>query len=266
MTRKRAKKNVSNIKNYTAEDIHVVHKWTFIIFEAVVYIAIDRWFLARYLENNLWCEMLRAVVFAVGYMLINMLVKKAYNRIIVYRHPKLKIEGEWYHVHIPNSLSDRNEFRESISAGTTTVSRKFRDFTFVASNYRYTFSDGKVLKLDTEANTEWWTEVSEYVESNEFQIAEIYTAKTKKEQNVKITKCPVCERNFTDPRCITEATKRRYGIHLYSIKDRENMVCEYSDCWPSLKSGTLYFYKSKEKRDKKIKEFFYEQNKKYATK
>ena len=129
-------KKIKKIKNHTADSIEKVHGWTFVIFEIIVYIAIDRILLDRFLPDNIWAEIIRAVAFGLGYFIIYILVKGAYGK---FGKSNLPFDGTWYHVHIPDtSLLARQGHIESLSAGTTKISRNLNDFTFRGKNYRYT--------------------------------------------------------------------------------------------------------------------------------
>lgn len=247
--------DVNNIKNHTAETIDKVNEVTFILFEIIIYIAIDRILLDKILPSGIWSEIIRAIVFAVGYKAIYTLVKFLFNKAITKKYPRLDIDGQWFHVHIPNDLGE-NQKREKLSAGVTTISRELNDFTFSAENFRYTLQNGSVVKLSAEPSTTWCTETSEICDGNETHIVEVYRATSDSNQVTEVNSCPVCSRHFSTPKKIEESIKQRYGIHLYRIRNKEEIVCTYSDCWPSLKSGKLYMYRSEQKRDEKIKEFF----------
>lgn len=261
---KRKFSDVEKIKNHTAETIEKVHVCTFFVFDALVYILFDRVVLSRVLSkyeilDTALGDVIGFIVFGVGYTVIFCIVKKIFNRCIAKNHPRFDIEGLWYHVHIPNRLGENSSVKEPISAGTVEVSRDLNDFTFSACNFKYTVKDGAVFQIQREKNTKWWTETSEICESNDFQIVEVYKASSEGKQTVKVEKCPVCGESFKEAREVEEATEYRYGIHLYDLnesKSKGKIVCKYSDCWPSRKSGNLFMYRSEAERDAKIMEYF----------
>ena len=254
--KKQGIEDIFDIKNHTADAIENVHNLTFIAFESLVYIILDRIVFSRILPDTVWSEILRAIIIAFGYIFLYKIVKKIYSKCIIKKHPIFNIDGDkWYHVHIPNSIGE-NQVIESLSAGTTSISRNLNDFTFKASNYRYAVKDGNVVKIREEATTTWCTETSEICDSNENHIIEVYRASSDGYMTTEIHNCPVCNRTFTRPKTIEETQQFRYGIHLYRIINENKIICTYSDCWPSLKSGKLYLYRNKEERDRKIKRFF----------
>lgn len=275
---------IEDIKNHTADTIEKVHAWTFTLFDIFVCILLDKVVLERFLPDSLWAEFIRAVAFAGGYYLIYLAIRFFLKVTTQSKHP---FEGKWYHVHIPNDALAADQARiERLSAGITHVARNLNDFTFVANNYRYTVdADGNLLvrireslcrekedevfyrtdpkgneiKVLADAVTEWHTETSELCDGNEWDLVEIYKATSEEQQTLTIHECPTCGRRYGTPKVVEEAPRSRYGIHLYSVKDNGNqLVCTYSDCWPSLKSGKLYMFRSRSDRDAKIKEFFRE--------
>ena len=259
MFKKREKEREAVIidqKNHTAEAIEKVHGWSFAAFEVIVYIIIDRLLLNRFLPDSIWGEALRAVVFFGGYKLIYFVIKNIYEKTAAKKYFNFDISGNWYHVHIPNKLDEDEPLREYLSAGKTRIKRNLRDFTFKADNFRYTAKNGSVIQLTNEASTEWWTETSEICDDPDIQMVEVYHARSSGNGTTQLFNCPVCRKSFKTPVQVTEATTDRYGIHLYRIKSETKIVCSYSDCYPSLKSGKLYLYRYEEDRDNKIKEYF----------
>ncbi len=264
--KKKNKFDVINIKNHTADTMLRVHIAAFAVFEVLVYIIGERWVFSKLLPPGIVSEILRAIVFAGAYALIFWGVKALFDKLIVKYRPRLNIDGTWYHVHIPERL-DPSQRIPYLSAGKTVVSRELNDFTFSADNYRYTVrQDGTLSQISELPTTTWWTETSEVCDSNEYHIVEVYKARSEVNQTTDINSCPVCGRKFTAPKTVEQASQHRYGIHLYRIIDpMEEMVCSYSDCWPSLKSGNLFFFRTVEARDEKIRRFFAEQEERCAA-
>ena len=263
---KNIRENVNAIKNHTASAITTVHAISFAIFD-VGYIILDR-FLKIYLPDIWWGDVLKAIFVAGAYIVIYQLVKCVYNRFISYSNPKFDIEGKWYHVHIPNDFFNNNIInRASLSAGITRIRRDLNDFTFSSENYDFTvetdFEGNMTVKSNGRLRTSWWTETSEICEGNDMDIVEIYKAHSERRQNIEIDECPVCHSKFEDKIILEEASDHRFGIHLYKIDTEKGLiVCDYSDCFPSLKSGKMYLYKNKEDRDNKIIEYFKDNHKK----
>ena len=290
MLKKTKEKKIKDIKNHTAEAVEKVHIWTFAAFEIIVYIGLDRIVFGRILPNSVWAEILRAVIFAFAYAILYRCIKFIFEKI---KQGKLPIEGKWYHVHIPNTeLLGIQTKKETLSAGTTRVSRNLNDFTFLSNNYKYTVDytnnpEGNVVVVTNNGTlctedrindeifytydrngkrnlyhldpcTTWYTETSEICDGNDIDLVEVYKAQSTRKQTIAIQQCPTCGSEYAEPRSITEATEDRYGIHKYKLssRDEREMICTYSDCWPSLKSGKLYLYRDRNARDNKIKEFF----------
>ncbi len=259
MKKDREVKDVVDIKNHTADAIESVHAGSFIAFEILVYIGLDRVVLGKLLPETIWSEILRAVAFALGYILIYTVVKRIYSAWIIRKRRILDIAGDepWYHVHIPDMSFSEDREITALSAGKTYISRNLNDFTFNAKNYKYTLDEnGAVKKLDSEPSTTWCTETSEICEGNDIHIVEIYKASSHAAPTAEIHTCPVCKRRYSGAKTVSEAPRQRYGIHLYQIQDANKIICTYSDCWPSLKSGKLYLFRKEEDRDAKIREFF----------
>lgn len=252
--------SVDGIKNHTASAIAIVHTISFGIFD-VGYIILER-VLRTYLPDIWWAEVLKAGFVALAYVIIYKIVKAIYNYLISLFNPKFDIEGEWYHVHIPNDfLNDNVVVRKTLSAGVTTIKRDLNDFTFNSDNYD--FSVGKsdngevVVKQGNVIRTHWCTETSEICDGNDFNIVEVYRARSERRQTIEISECPICHSRFENEKYLEEASDYRYGIHMYRIDTRNNMIiCDYSDCFPSLKSGKMYLYKTEEERNKKIIKYF----------
>lgn len=252
--------SIDGIKNHTASAIALVHTISFAIFD-VGYIVLER-LLRTYLPDIWWAEVLKAIFVAVAYIIIYNIVKLVYNCLISVFKPKFDIEGEWYHVHIPNDFLNDNVIpRRSLSAGVTTIKRDLNDFTFDSYNYDFSVTrndngETAVIKGD-ELRTHWCTETSEICEGNDFNIVEVYRAHSNRRQTIEISECPICHSKFKKEKHLEEASDYRYGIHMYRIDAKNNIiVCDYSDCFPSLKSGKLYLYKTEEERNKKIIEYF----------
>ena len=164
-------------------------------------------------------------------------------------------------MHIPHYLGKEDYSQEKLSAGTTTISRDMKDFTFVGNNEKYYMLNGKLVSKN-ENSTHWYTKATKLSDENDFDLIEIYEAKTKGTPIKTFDACPYCKTQFASPVQIQEAERFRHGIHKFDIVETNGKCVqikgEYSDCWPSLKNGELILYRSEKERDERIKLFFEE--------
>lgn len=256
---------MKKIQNSTALTLGVIHGTAFSVFFVVEKILNEIFY--PFLEQStskLVMISISAVVALVLYGVVYFIVKKIYDILLLRNEPKLNIEGEWFHVHIPHYLGKEDYSQERLSVGTTTVSRELKDFTFVGNNQKCYMLNGEMV-MKTENSTHWYTKATKLSDENDFDLIEIYEAKTRGEAIRKITSCPYCKRDFAEPVEIQEAEKFRHGIHKIDIIEQSGivtgMIAEYSDCWPSLKNGELLFYRTRKERDDRIKLFFAEAEK-----
>lgn len=248
------------IRNTSAATMTAIHGLAFTVFYIVEQLLSE--LVYPYLEAHIPKALyiaISAVVAAVLYSGVFLLIRKTYDSVLVKKDNRLKIEGTWYHVHIPHLMGKEDYSQVRLSVGETTVSRELMDFTFVGDNERcYMQPDGTLL-CKAENATHWYTKATKLSDENDFDIIEIYEAKTRGEPTISVEFCPCCHTKFDKPLRITEAQGFRHGIHKLDIKNengRMYMRGEYSDCWPSLKTGELFFFRTKEERDEKIYEFF----------
>lgn len=244
--------NINGIKNHTAQTIALVHSLSFGIFE-VLYILLD-YFLGMYLPDMLWGKLLEAIFCGCAYWCIYKIVKLVVEKMWISKKTKYKIEGIWHHVHIPHTWDEKK-----LSAGKTTIKREVNDFTFSGENFHYNVEGGKAVRKGIDTRTEWYTETSEICDdNNEMDIIEIYKAVSGEVQKIPSNECPLCKCKLPEDKERPEQAGRiRHGIHIYKIKkDKDEIVCQYSDCYPSLKSGVLYLYKDEARRDERIMEYF----------
>ncbi len=256
---------MKDVHNNTAIIVSEIHGITFTVFFIIEKVLGEFVYpyLLRYL-SKLLVIFISAVIAAVLYTALYFVIRKIYDLILVTRNKKLKIEGTWYHVHIPHYLGKEDYSQEKISAGITTVSRVFTDFTFVGNNEKFYILNGKLVSKSENA-THWYTKATKLSDDNDFDIIEIYEASTKGNPVKRIRACPYCKKEFDKPVEIQEAERFRHGIHKIDIVETggvcTRMNAEYSDCWPSLKNGELLFYRTKEERDERIRLFFEEAEK-----
>ena len=251
-----------NVQNNTALTVTKIHGLTFTVFYIIEQVLSE--FVYPYLSDKvskLLSVFLSAVFAAILYAALYIIIKSIYDKILTIKDKKLNIEGTWYHVHIPHYLGKEDYSQERISAGVTDVSREFSDFTFVGNNDKFYMLNGKLVSK-SENSTHWYTKATKLSDDNDFDIIEVYEAKTKGTPLKSITSCPYCKRDFEHPVEIQEAEKFRHGVHKIDIIVNDGkctqMRAEYSDCWPSLKNGELLFYRTEEERNERIRLFFEE--------
>ncbi|MBQ7369632.1 MAG: hypothetical protein IJW58_01505 [Clostridia bacterium] len=251
---------MKQLNNSTAGAVSKIHALAFTLFFIVEQVLSEYAypFFESKLEKPLYI-LISAIISAVLYTFLAWIITTIYNFVITSKNKKLKIDGVWYHVHIPHLMGEEDYTQKRVSAGTTKVSRNLLDFTFVGNNERcYLGDDGKLL-FKNENATHWYTKATKLSDENDFDIIEIYEAKTKGNPTRLVDSCPCCQTKFKTPIEVTEAEKYRYGIHKIDIVQENGktyMRSDYSDCWPSLKTGELLFFRTQEERDERILEFF----------
>ena len=254
---------MKNIVNKTANTVATLHGTTFTVFFIIDTVLNE--FLYPYMEKHLTSDALRvfitAVIAAFLYSAIYFVVKAIYDGIILKKDKKMDIAGKWYHVHIPHVFGRVDYSKKKLRAGVTVISRELYDFTFVGDNY-YSLKDasGNLIE-DHSDDTRWYTKTSKLSEINDFDMIEIYEAKTKNAVVTDVKECPCCRTKFDQPKRIQEAERFRHGIHKFDMILDENGKCnkivgEFSDCWPSLKSGDLILFRNKEERDQYVTQYF----------
>ncbi len=251
---------MKKIKNTSAITVSAIHGLAFTVFFVLEQFLSE--LVYPYLENHIPKALyiaISAVVAALLYSVTYTVIHKIYERFLIKNDTRLKIDGTWYHVHIPHYMGREDYTQVRLSVGKTTVSRDLMDFTFVGNNERcYQNEDGSLL-LKTENATHWYTKATKLSDENDFDLIEIYEAKTMGNPTIEVEACPCCKTKFETPIEITEAERFRHGIHKINIVEDEGnsyLKGEYSDCWPSLKTGEIYFYRTIKERDEKIYEFF----------
>jgi len=256
---------MKNIKNSTASTVSSIHGITFTVFFIVDSVLNE--FFYPFLENNTPKALaisITGVIAAVLYSVIYFICSAIYKFVIIKRDKKFNIDGTWYHVHIPKQFSgDRYDYTQNqLSCGITKVSRNLYDFTFVGNNEKYYIKDNE-LKVKSENTTHWYTKSTRLSEENDFDIIEIYEAKTSGTPRRLLKSCPCCKTQFENSIEIQEAEKFRHGVHKIQIFYNEDanhmyMKAEYSDCWPSFKYGEVLFFRTEKERDDRIRQFFEE--------
>ncbi|MBO7345045.1 MAG: hypothetical protein J6U92_03800 [Clostridia bacterium] len=251
---------MKEIKNTTANALSAIHGITFTIFFIVD--SVFNEFLYPFLESIMHKAIaiaLTAIIAAVLYSIVFFIVKFVYDFMLKRKNEKLSIEGTWYHVHIPCCMGLEDYSYNQLSCGTTHVTRNLFDFTFVGDNCKFTVYDGEIVRKDQNA-THWYTKATKLSDDNDFDIIQIYEARTAGTQQRELKECPFCKSHFEEPVVIQEAEKFRHGIHKISIittdSKKTTMKAEYSDCYPSFKNGMLLFYRTEKERDDRVKEFF----------
>ena len=251
---------MKDIQNTTANTLSAIHGITFTVFFIID--TVLNTFLYPFLETLMHPGIVLAittVIAAVLYAGVFFVVRAIYDFILVKKDKRLTITGKWYHVHVPYIMGKEDYSIGRLSCGTTKVSRNLHDFTFVGDNRKFSVCDGEILKSDENA-THWYTRATKLSDENDFDIIHIYEARTAGAQTREIVDCPFCKSKFDDPVEIEEAGIFRHGIHKIDIFEGDDgelqMKAEYSDCYPSFKNGKLFFYRTEQERDKRVKEFF----------
>ena len=251
---------MKDISNSTANAVTAIHGLTFTVF--FILDSILNEFFYPFLQrevNKVVAIAISAIIAAVLYFLVLTIVKKIYDFVLCKKDLRLSIDGMWYHVHIPRHMGKEDYSYEQLSCGETRVSRNLYDFTFVGDNCKFSVRNGELIKREDNA-THWYTKATKLSDENDFDIVEIYEAKTTSASTKKINSCPFCKSSFDEPIDIQVAEKFRHGIHKIDIittnPNNIKMRAEYSDCYPSFKSGTLLFYRTEAERDERVKQFF----------
>ncbi|MBQ8885553.1 MAG: hypothetical protein IJY62_04220 [Clostridia bacterium] len=256
---------MKNISNRSASAVAKIHSLAFTLF--FIFDTLLNEFLYPVLERELSSRALRifitAVIAASLYAALYALLRVGYDFISAKRDKKLNIGGTWYHVHIPHNLDREDYSKNELRAGVTKISRDLYDFTFVANNYYYSLNPDGSLKVDHRDDTHWYTKATKLSDENDFDLIQIYEAKTKNNAKTKLASCPCCQTQFSEPLEIALAEKFRHGIHKLDIIEEDGRFAkpmkitgEFSDCWPSLKSGDILFFRNEQERDERIREFF----------
>lgn len=251
---------MKQLKNASAEAQSAIHGIAFTVFFIIEQLLSE--FLYPYLETHIAKPLylaISAVVAAVLYSGLFFTIRLLYNLIVLMKDKRMRIGGVWYHVHVPYCMGKEDYTQERLSIGTTTVSRVLKDFYFDGENKPQDIrSSGSSSADDSIPGTRWHTKAI-MSDENDFDIIEVYEATTKGEPTRRVDSCPCCKTKFSTPITLTEAEKHRYGVHLLRIKVKDGammMQGEYSDCWPSLKTGAIFFYRTKEERDERVQRFF----------
>lgn len=255
---------MKNLNNSTAGVISKIHGLTFTVFFIIEQLLSE--FLYPFLQENTTKAVyiaISAIIAACLYGVLYIIVSFLFDLSLKRKDKRLYIEGQWYHVHIPHFMGKEDYTQKRLSVGTTTISRNLMDFTFVGNNIRCYYTDDK-LDFKQENPTHWYTKATKLSDENDFDLIEIYEAKTQGNPVISVESCPCCRTKFNQPIEITEAEKFRHGIHKFDIKTENGKTYikgEYSDCWPSLKTGELYFYRTEQERDQRVREFLSKQKK-----
>ncbi|MBQ8203618.1 MAG: hypothetical protein IJZ75_04995 [Clostridia bacterium] len=256
--------SVKSLKNHTASIITATHGIAFTVF-FIAEKLLDYYLYPLFPSGPLKIFFI-AIIASVLYPSIYFLTKLLCDKFIDISQKQYDIQGVWYHIHIPHTLGDVDYSRKMLRCGKSVIKRDLYDFTISALNSNYCVKNGKACAADDLNTTTWNTVISEISDSTEapFDIIQIYNASTSTVASIEIDSCPCCENKFDTPKTIVEAERFRYGIHKLTIDKTsyKNKVgytrinAQYLDCWPSLKSGELKFFKSERERDKCIEAYF----------
>lgn len=213
--------------------------------------------------DTLWITIfITAVISAVLYAGLFLFIKFLYKFFVFkIKCKKCDINGKWYHLHIPYTFDGVDYSKNCVRAGETCIKHELFDFTFVGTNYSYIKNKGDGFAVDTSNTTHWRTRATKFCEENDFDIIQIYEAKTKKNTKIKLEICPCCMTSFTEKKEICEASEFRHGIHKLRLITNSKGKCykiegEYSDSWPSMKRGDIIYFRNEEDRNKEIENYF----------
>ena len=265
---------MKKIKNNTAVTILWLHGASFSVFSFLnpVLSEIVFPFLTTIIENQVLSILLIAIISGVIYTLIYNLAKLIYTVIVFkIKDKRLDLGGTWYHLHIPYSFDEVDYDKKVLRAGVTTISREYYDYTFMGDNYSLEVEDnGKVFKNEQNP-THWYTRATKLSDENDFDIIQIFEARTRRNAHTLISQCPCCNTRFDEPVDIEEASFFRHGIHKLKLVVGADGKCrkingEYSDSWPSLKRGDILFFRDEKERDAVAEQYFIEAKKRSAIK
>ncbi|MBO5247813.1 MAG: hypothetical protein J6B54_00755 [Clostridia bacterium] len=258
--------------NHNADFVEKIHGIAFAFF-VLIKALLDYWIFPL-LPDISWVKILVVALVDIGlYGSLYFLVKLVYNKLIERDDRFRNFNGTWYHVHIPYTLGEVDHTRDILRAGKTVIHRDLYDFSFEGTNFGFSVDDQGNVVCDGHNPTRWNTVISELSTSREtvHDVIQIYKAQTDSRQVVHTNICPCCKQEFGRTLDITEADPSRYGVHkIRMVLDDvgegakgqrcDVLECEYSDCWPSLKTGKLLIFRRKADRDAKIKEYFESKN------
>ncbi|MBQ7924036.1 MAG: hypothetical protein IJ329_01880 [Clostridia bacterium] len=257
---------MKQINNHTANAVGKIHGLTlsaFLIVNIVV-TAVLQGELFPFLQDFLgttWLAVIGSIIDATLYGGLYALIKWLCDKSFLRKNKKFDIAGRWYHVHIPRQLGEVDYSAKYLSAGYTDISRELYDFTLNGYNKHMKMFDDGVFPSD-DYTTHWYTKATKFADSNEFDLIEIYEAESKGRSVRELKSCPCCKTQFPTPVNISDSENYRYGIHTFKLFTKgvsgvcERIEAEYSDCWPSLKNGDIFFFRTEAERNEYIKNYF----------
>ena len=264
---------MKKIKNNTAVTIVWLHgiTLTLLSFLNPVFSQVLFPYFATLLNNQVLSILLDAVVSGVIYTLIYQIAKLVYEIIIFkIKDKRLDLSGKWYHLHIPYAFDEIDYNKRVLRAGVTEITREYFDYTFMGDNYSLEGTENGEVTKNEQNPTHWYTRATKLSDENDFDIIQIFEAKTRRNAHTLISQCPCCNTHFDEPVDIEEASFFRHGIHKLKLVVDTDGKCrringEYSDSWPSLKRGDILFFRNEADRDDVAEQYFAEA-KRLATK
>ncbi len=141
----------------------------------------------------------------------------------------------------------------------------------MGDNYSLEVEDNGNVFKNEQNPTHWYTRATKLSDENDFDIIQIFEARTKRNAHTLISQCPCCNTLFDEPVDIEEASFFRHGIHKLKLVVGADGKCrkingEYSDSWPSLKRGDILFFRDEKERDAVAEQYFIEAKKRSAIK
>lgn len=261
---------MKKIGNLTAGELTKIHGITFAIFIVIDTVLTELLYpiLDNRFGNDLLLVAIELVISGILYSVIYMVTKKVCDFINIRKNRILDIGGKWYHVHIPHVRGERSYAVSKLRAGDVDVARELYDFTFKGTNFYYELNDDGELAENHTDDTRWYTKSSKISDQNDFDVIEIYEAQTKNRAQQSMDECPFCKTKFAQS--VNMRVERfRHGVHKYDIIDNgrnkpTKIEGEYSDCYPSFKSGEILLFKSRQERDAVVKQFLAEAKRRKA--
>lgn len=255
---------MKQINNHTANAIGKIHGTTFSVFliaNLIITALLDgELFPILQKVPNAWLVIISAIIDATLYAFIYAIVKKLFDIALIKSNKKMDVAGRWYHVHVPRFLGEIDYTAQRLSAGYTDISRELYDFTFDGHNQHFKLIEGVIMPLG-DYTTHWFSKATKFADLNEFDLIEIYEAESKGKSIKTLDFCPCCKSKFDAPVPVSESENFRYGIHTYKFVGGINGECEkieadFTDCWPSLKNGDLFFFRTEQERNKFMEQYF----------
>ena len=143
---------MNNATNHSVKTVFWITSINFTLFNIIQNIL--DYYLPK-LSDGIFKVVVVVIVSEFLYFTISFLVKFCIDKyyIPLKSKKKFKLEGKWYHIHIPHFLNNIDDGRHNLSCGTTIIRRDLYDFSFEAQNFSYSVTvchDVNVVSLRIE--------------------------------------------------------------------------------------------------------------------